>query len=105
MKRGQKLELQQSQPSGLRAGSVSSHRAMRRSTRLLLIPALAIVLSGCSHLRPPDDYAWKDESGDPGGLDRATAAQWDFQDTVSEDANRKAMRDFMNNLPQAPRTP
>ncbi len=77
---------------------------MRTSTTRLLVLALAIILFGCSHLRPPDDYSWKDQSGDPGGIDPATAAQWDFQNAVNDNFSRKADRDFQNSVPQLPNT-
>ena len=96
MKRRQRP--QQSKPAGFEFGP--HQRALRIASALFLGTLLAIVLSGCSHLRPPDDYTWNVRSGDPGGLDRATAAQWDFQNAVGENA-RKAM----TTLPQVPRNP
>ncbi len=70
----------------------------------LLVLVLALLLSGCAHLRPPDDYCWKDKSGDPGGVDPATATLWDFERAVGDNASRKAERDFRNSLPQVPMT-
>ena len=70
----------------------------------LLWGFLAIVLSSCSHLRPPDDYSWNDKNGDPGDFDRATASQWDLQQQLSDNAGRKVDRDFMQNVEQLQRT-
>jgi exosortase/archaeosortase family protein len=69
---------------------------------LLATAAIGLNLCGCSHLRPPDDYGWADESGDPGGMDRATAAELDFKKTMSDNESRKARRDFYNSVPKTP---
>ena len=71
----------------------------------LLVCAFLLTLCACTHLRPPDDYGWKDRGAQPAQFDRFTAASWELQYLLNNDNPRKMEQEMRNSLPQPCQTP
>ncbi len=70
----------------------------QRPGQYLVVGAI-LLLCGCSHLRPPDEYGWIDKTGDPGRLDHAMATSWEMQQQLNDNVNAKLNREMKNASP------